>query len=133
MKAIIEHFVVSVIAVGMAFVGYWLMGEYSSGKQYFIELYDIGWTIWLSAVSVATWLYLYRMCRNLHWLVLPAMGLLSPIIGATLFVIPYLWAPFMVVWAYAAVVFPTGLACGFVVSIATLPFRPKAVLQGNAS
>jgi hypothetical protein len=74
MKAIIEHLIVAVIAVVMAFVGYLLMGEYGSGKQNFIELHDIGWTVWSSAVSVATWFYLYRMCRNLHWLVLPDHG-----------------------------------------------------------
>lgn len=133
MKAIIEHLIVAVIAVVMAFVGYLLMGEYGSSKQNFIELHDIGWTVWSSAVSVATWFYLYRMCRNLHWLVLPAMGLLSPIIGAFLFVIPYLWVPFVIIYKYAVVVFPTGLVCGLIVSIATLPFRPKAVLHGNAS
>lgn len=132
MKAVIEHLIVAVTAVVMAFVGYGLISAYDGGNPKFIEVRDIGWTIWSSVVSVATWFYLYRMCRNLHWLVLPAMGLLSPIIGAALFVIPYLWAPFVVIYAHAAVVFPTGLVCGLIVSITTLPFRPKAVLQGNA-
>ncbi len=83
-------------------------------------------------MPVATWLWLYRMCRNLHWLVLSVMGVFSPIIGAILMIIPYLWAPFIVLWNYAAVIFPTGIACGFLLSIATLPFRPRQVLQGNA-
>jgi hypothetical protein len=132
MKAIIEHLIVAVIAVAMAFFGYWLMGKCHGGSQKFIELNDVGWTIWSSAVSVVTWVYLYRMCRLLHWLVLPVMGLLSPIIGALLFVIPYMWAPFIVVWEYAPVIFPTGITCGFLVSLATLPFRPRQVLLGNA-
>lgn len=132
MKAITEHLIVAVIAVGMAFVGYWLMGQFHGGRQHFIELHDIGWTVWSSIVPVATWLWLYRMCRNLHWLVLSVMGVFSPIIGAILMIIPYLWAPFIVLWNYAAVIFPTGIACGFLLSIATLPFRPRQVLQGNA-
>lgn len=132
MKAIIEHLIVAVIAVGMAFVGYWLMGECHGGRQKFIELHDVGWTVWSSVVSVVTWLWLYRMCRLLHWLMLPVMGLVSPVVGALLFVIPYMWAPFIVVWEYAFVIFPTGVACGFIVSLATLPFRPRQVLRGNA-
>lgn len=132
MKAVTEHLIVAVIAVLMAFAGYGLMGAHSQSGASFIPWGDIGWTVWSSAVSVATWFYLYRMCRKLHWLVLPVMGLFSPIIGATLFEIPYLWAPFVVIWEFAAVVFPTGLVCGLLVSMATLPFRPKAVLDGNA-
>lgn len=132
MKAVTEHLIVAVIAVVMAFAGYWLMGVYSQRDASFIEWGDTGWTVWSSAVSIATWLYLYRMCRELHWLVLPVMGLVSPIIGAALFVIPYLWAPFVVLWAFAPVVFPTGVVCGLMVSMATLPFRPKAVRHGNA-
>lgn len=132
MKAIIEHLIVAVIAVGMAILGYWLMGNYNGGQQKFIELHDVRWTVWSSVISVATWFYLYRMCRNLHWLVLPAMGFISPIVGAVLFVIPYLWMPFIVIWTYAPVVFPTGIACGFLVTIATLPFRPREVWHGNA-
>ncbi len=42
MKAITEHLIVAVIAVGMAFVGYWLMGQFHGGRQHFIELHDIG-------------------------------------------------------------------------------------------
>jgi hypothetical protein len=132
MKAIIEHLIVAMIAIVMALVGYWLMGRYDGGQQKFIELHDVGWTVSSSIVSVATWLWLYRMCRSLHWLVLPVMGLFSPIIGAVLSVIPYLWAPFIVIWDYAAVMFPTGITCGFFVSLATLPFRPGSVLRGNA-
>jgi len=132
MKAIIEHLIVAVIAVVMAFFGYWLMSEYHGGKQKFIELDDIGWNVWSSSVSVITWLWLYRICRLLHWLVLPVMGVFSPIIGALLFFIPYLLVPFMVIWSYAMVVFPVGIACGFMISCATLPFRPRAVLYGNA-
>jgi hypothetical protein len=59
------------------------------------------------------------------------MGFISPIVGAVLFVIPYLWMPFIVIWTYAAVVFPIGIACGFLVTIATLPFRPREVWYGN--
>ncbi len=132
MKVLIEHLIVAMIAVGMVFVGYWLMGQHHGGAQKFIELHDLGWTAWSSIVSVATWLWLYRMCRMLHWLVLPAMGLFSPIIGAVFFFIPYLLAPFVVIWEYAVVIFPTGIACGFLVSLATLPFRPRKVLSGNA-
>ena len=133
MKAIIEHLVVAVIAVAMSFVGYWLMGQYHGGQQKFIEFHDVGWTVWSSTVSVITWLWLYRMCRHLHWLVLPILGALSPLIGAVLFTIPYMWAPFVVIWNYAAVVFPTGIVTGFLVSVVTLPFRPKGVLTGNVT
>ncbi|MEZ5384434.1 MAG: hypothetical protein R3F13_02845 [Prosthecobacter sp.] len=133
MRSFIEHFIVAVIAVGMAFMGYWLMGRYElqGHRQNFIELHDIGWTVWTAVVSVATWLWLYRMCRHLHWLVLPVIGVFSPIIGAALFVIPCLWMPFVVLWDYAVVIFPTGIACGFLVSVATLSFRPHGVLSGN--
>jgi len=134
MKPFFEHLVVALIAVGMAFLGYWLMGrhEVQGHRQNFIELQDIGWTVWTASVSVVTWMWLYRMCRRLHWLVLPVMGVFSPIIGAVLFVIPYLWMPFIVLWNHAAVIFPVGIMCGFLISAATLPFRPKAVLIGNA-
>jgi hypothetical protein len=53
-------------------------------------------------------------------------------IGAVLFIIPYLWAPFFVIGEHAVVVFPTGIACSFLVSLTTLPFRPRAVRYGNA-
>ena len=45
MKAIIEHVVVGVIAVLMAFVGYWLVGWYSGRHQSFIDWSDPGWTV----------------------------------------------------------------------------------------
>lgn len=132
MKALVEHLVVAALAVLMAFIGYWLMGKYGDSGRQFIELRDVGWTVWTSVVSIITWLYLYRMCRTLHWLVLPVMGAISPLIGALLFVIPYLWVPFVVIYYYAAVVFPVGVITGLIVSICTLPFRPRAVLSGNA-
>jgi hypothetical protein len=132
MKVIIEHLIVVAVSVVMALVGYWLMGKHQVGQVNFIDPHDIGWTVWSSTVSAVTWLWLYRMCRTLHWLVLPVMGVFSPIIGAVLFVIPYLWMPFVVIWEYAPVVFPTGIACGFLVSVTTLPFRPRGVLLGNA-
>lgn len=94
MKAITEHLIVAVIAIFMAFVGYWLMGKYSADNQKFIELHDVRWTVWSSVISVVTWMYLYRMCRRLHWLVLPVMGVFSPLIGALLFFIPYSIGPF---------------------------------------
>jgi len=129
--AAIEHLTVSVIAVVMALVGYGLIGLYEEGPKLF-RLDDAGWTVWSSVVSVLTWLWLYRMCRALHWLVLPVMGLVSPLIGAVLFFVPYGLFPFIVIWDYAVVVFPTGVACGFLISAATLPYRPRAVLHGNA-
>lgn len=132
MKALVEHLIVGVVASVMAFIGYWLMGRYGSSGQHFIELHDVGWTIWTSVVPVITWLYLYRMCRTLHWMVLPVMGIFSPLIGALLFVIPYLWAPFLVIYDYAAIVFPVGVATGLLVSFCTLPFRPMRVLRFNA-
>lgn len=131
MKTIFEYLLVSVIAILMAFVGYWLMGKYHGGRQHFIEFHDVGWTVWTSAVSVMTWVYLYRKGRNLHWLVLPILGIRSPIIGALLFVIPYAFFPFMTLWEYAPVIFPVGLITGLIISVATLPFRPKGVLRGN--
>lgn len=132
MKALVEHLIVAAVAVLMAFVGYWLMGKHGNSGQQFIELHDVRWTVWTSVVSVITWLYLYRMCRQLHWLVLLVMGVISPLIGALLFMIPYSWIPFVVIYYYAAVVFPVGVITGLIVSICTLPFRPRAVLSGNA-
>jgi hypothetical protein len=132
MKAIIEYMIVAMIAVLMAFSGHWLIGWYSGNHQSSIEWTDPGWTVLSSAVSIVTWMILYRMCRRLHWLFLPVMGIFSPIIGAVLFFIPYTIGPFWVIWEYAVVVFPVGIATGFLVSLTTLPFRPKAVLSGNA-
>ena len=134
MKTMFEYLIVAVIAVAMAFVGYWLMGMHvvEGMPQNFIDFSNIGWTIWSSVVSIVTWQWLYRMCRNLHWLVLPVMGVFSPIIGAVLFFIPYIWMPFIVLLAHAVVIFPTGIACGFLISLSTLPFRPKQVMLGNA-
>jgi hypothetical protein len=132
MKAIIEHLIVAVIAVGMSLTGFWLIGWYNGTGNMGILPYEPWWTIQRFSVSILTWLFLYRVCRNLHWLVMPAMGLFSPIIGAVLFFIPYFWAPFIIILAHAPVVFPTGIACGFFISVATLPFRPKAVRYRNA-
>ncbi|MFN7563924.1 MAG: hypothetical protein ACK5TH_19295, partial [Prosthecobacter sp.] len=69
---------------------------------------------------------------DLHWLVLPVMGLSSPIIGSFLLFFPFLFGPFILIWAYAIFVFPTGMLCGFLISVCTLPFRPKEVLHRNA-
>jgi hypothetical protein len=132
MKTFVEYLIVAAIAVAMSFFGYWAIGKHSGGTLQLIELHDTGWTLWTSLVSVLVWTFLYRICRHLHWLVLPVMGLLSPIIGALLFVIPFRWFPFMVVVTHAAVVFPTGLVTGLLISSATLALRPKAVLCGNA-
>jgi hypothetical protein len=133
MKAIIEHLIVAVIAVGMAFVGYWLIGWYRDGSinHPLVEWNDPGWVIWSSTVSITTWFILYRICRLLHWLVLPIMGALSPLIGGTLFFIPYTFAPWIIIFGCAPVVFPVGIATGLFISIATLPFRPREVLWRN--
>lgn len=132
MKTLIEHLTVALIAVFMAFVGYWLIGRYNGSNSAFVETRDLGWSVWSSIVSITTWFILYRVCRRLHWLVLPMVGLFSPILGALLFFIPYTFAPFLVIWEYAVVFFPVGVATGFLVTTATLPFRPRAVLHGNA-
>jgi hypothetical protein len=133
-KTCCEYLIVAVIAVLMALVGYWLMDVYGAAQgrsEYFLKLHDVGWTVWLSLISAITWVYLYSHCRSLHWLVLPVMGLVSPVIGAVLFFLPFLWAPWVVLWQYALVIFPVGLASGFIISTATLPLRPRGVLQGN--
>ncbi len=133
MKAIIEHLIVAVIAVGMALVGYWLIGWYrdDSPSRPLVEWKDPGWVVWSSTVSIATWFILYRICRLLHWLVLPIMGALSPLIGGTLFFIPYTFAPWIIIFGCAPVVFPVGIATGLLISVATLPFRPREVLRRN--
>lgn len=133
MKAIIEHLVVSVIAVVMALVGYWLVGWYRDGltSHPIVEWNDPGWVIWSSAVSITTWIFLYRTCRFLHWLVLPIIGVFSPLVGGVLFFIPYTLLPWMIIFGCAPVVFPTGVITGLLISIATLPFRPCGVLRGN--
>jgi hypothetical protein len=135
MKAIIEHLIVATIAVGMAFLGYWLIGWHErqlySGQQQF-DWMERGALIYPAIISVAVWIILYRVCRLLHWLVLPLMGLFSPLMGAVLFFIPFFIWPWLFIWQHAVVVFPTGVACGFLISIATLPFRPKIVLRENA-
>ena len=135
MKTIFEYLLVSVIAILMAWLGYWLMGKYDQRTLHWgnfeWEWRSIFWWIWSSAVSVMTWVYLYRIGRDLHWLVLPALGICSPIIGALLFVIPYFLFPFIILWGYAPVIFPVGLVTGLIISVTTLPFRPKGVLRGN--
>lgn len=132
LRTIIEYTIVAVIAVGMARLGYGLMGWYD-GDRHFIEDRELGWTLGYSAVFVVTWFWLYRMCRRLHWLVLPIMGLFSPIIGVLLFTIPYLFVPYLILCEFAVVIFPVGMACGLVVSLCTLPFRPREVWARNAS
>jgi len=135
MKAIIEHLIVAVIAVGMAFVGYWLIGwherQLHSGQQQF-DWMEEGALVYPSIISVIVWMILYRVCRRLHWLVLPVIGVISPLIGAVLFCIPWMLWPFYFVVKHAVVVFPTGIVCGFLLSTRALPFRPSQVLQGNA-
>lgn len=134
MKAIIEHLIVAVIAVGMAYVGYWLIAWHERqlhfGQQQF-DWMERGALLYPSMISVIVWIILYRICRRLHWLVLPILGVVSPLIGAVLFFIPLTIWPWFFIWKHAVVVFPVGILCGFIVSTATLPFRPKAVLQGN--
>lgn len=134
MKAIIEHLIVAVIAVFMAFVGYWLIGWHErqlySGQQQFNWMED-GALIYPSVISVIVWMIIYRTCRRKHWLALPVAGILSPLIGAVLFFIPLTIIPWFFIWEHAVVVFPTGIACGFIVSVATLPFRPRKVLSDN--
>ncbi len=129
MKAIIEHLIVAVIAAGMAVIGCLVIRDI--GDEESLNLNPTGWGFVLNA-SVITWIWLYRVCRNLHWLVLPVMGLSSPIIGSVLLFFPFLFVPFILIWAYAIFVFPTGMACGFLISVCTLPLRPKEVLHRNA-
>jgi hypothetical protein len=74
MKAVIEHTIVAVIAVGMALIGYKTMQHYGNGAQELISWNATGWTI-LFFASVVTWVWLYRMCRRLHWLVLPGKAI----------------------------------------------------------
>lgn len=133
-KTCFEYLIVAVIAVLMALAGYWLMDVYGAAqglREHFLELHDVGLTVWQASISVITWIYLYRHCRSLHWLVLPVAGLISPFVGAALFCIPFLWMPWVVLWQYALVIFPVGLATGFILSTVTLPLRPRGVLRGN--
>lgn len=132
MKLLIECLIVAAIAVGMAFVGYGAIGWHGDRAWCFYDPTEMGWTIWSSSVSILTWMYLYRVGRRLHWLVLPVLGLVSPLIGCLLFFIPYTFAPWIVLWEHAVVVFPTGVLCGLLISVATLPLRPREVLRGNA-
>lgn len=134
-KTCFECLIVALIAMLMALAGYWLMDVYASSQGLsvrFLELRDVGWTAWSSLVSVVTWVYLYRLCRPQHWLVLPVMGLVSPAIGAVVFVIPFLGVPWAVLWHYALVIFPVGLATGLIISAATLPLRPRHVWTVNS-
>lgn len=125
MTAIIEHLVVAVIAVGMAFFGYWLMGQCSGAQQKLIKFNGVG-TIWLSAVSAVTWLLLYRVGRRSRWTAMLVMGLFSPVLGAILF---FPLTPFSleVIGEFAMVVFPVGVFTGLLISAATSLFHP-----GNA-
>ncbi len=132
MKPLAEYAVVAVIAVLMAAVGYVAIDWHGGGQWRFLDPKDVGWTLWTSGVSILTWFYLYRVGRRLHWLVLPVLGLVSPLIGCILFFLPYFFAPWLVIWEHAVVVFPTGILCGLLISVATLPFRPRTVLHGNA-
>lgn len=127
MKAFLEYFTVAVIAVLMAFAGYWLMGINGGNHRMVIDMNDPCWTIWSSIVSIATWMILYRKYREFRWWVLPLAGLLSPFLGACLFIIPYVLWPFVVIFQFAEIVFPVGAVCGLFISGATLPFRPKHV------
>lgn len=119
MKAIIEHLVVAVIAVGMAFFGYWLMGQCSGGPG--IKLNGVG-NIWLSAVSAVTWLILYCAGRRSRWTTMLVMGLLSPVLGAILF---FPLTPFVlvVIGKSAMVVFPVGVFTGLLISAVTSLFH----------
>jgi hypothetical protein len=130
MKAILEPLTVAGIAFFMGLVGFGLVDWWSNDFD-LLRWDEPGWTAYTGGVSVVTWLLLYRMCRNLHWLVLPVMGVFSPLIGAVLFTIPFFLAPWVVIWTCALVVFPTGVVTGFLISAATLPFRPRGVRQGN--
>jgi hypothetical protein len=126
MKAIIEHLVVAVIALLMCDVGFWAIGWHNGTGDMGVIPYEPVWTIQRYSVSILTWIYLYRIGREQHWLVLPKLGLISPFIGALLFIYPYFLWPWLTIWDHALVVFPTAIACGVLVSICTLPFRPKA-------
>ena len=129
MKAIIEHLIVAVIAAWMAVIGYWAIRHL--GDEEILRPNPNGWK-WLLHASIITWIWLYWVCRDLHWLVLPVMGMVSPIIGSVILFFPFAFVPFLLSWPYAIFVFPTGIACGFLVSVCTLPFRPKEVLHRNA-
>lgn len=132
MKTFFEYIIVSVIAVAMGLVGLWLMEKYGGDlSPQFLEFKDLGFTVLLSLASILTWVYLYRMCHPLHWLVMPVMGIFSPFIGACLLMVPYFFLPLVVLWEYAAVIFPVGLVTGLVISAATLPLRPRQVRFGN--
>lgn len=126
MKAITEHLIVAVIAIFMAFVGYWLMGWYDPSAPKFVHLQSVGWTLWSSSVSALTWIILYRICRNIHWLAMPIMGLFSPMIGSILFFpfTPFVW---FVTGKFIPVIFPVAMVTGLLISSATLPFRPRWV------
>lgn len=132
MKAIIEHLIVAMIAMLMCKVGFELIGWHNGTGNMGIIPYEPWWTIQKHSVSILTWIYLYRNGREHDWLVLPVLGLISPFIGALLFVFPYFVWPWIALWDHAVVVFPTGIACGLLISFCTLPFRPKRVLHGNA-
>jgi len=127
MKAIIEHLIVAVIAVGMSLVGFWLIGWHNGTGDMGILPYEPWWTIQRFSVSILTWIWLYRQGRNLDWFVLPVLGLASPFIGAVLFIYPYFLWPWLVLWDHAIVIFPTGIACGLLISVATLPFRSNEI------
>ena len=129
MKAIPDALVVAGIAFFMGLAGFGVVDWWSEWGL--LRLDEPGWTAYTGGVSVITWLWLYRMCRSLHWLVLPVMGVFSPLIGAVLFTIPFFLAPWVVVFTSALVVFPVGLVTGFLISAATLPFRPREVRRGN--
>lgn len=134
MKILAEYLIVAVVAVMMAWVGYGgidARGGFQSVGDRFLDLQDVGWVVWASLISILTWSYLYHHCRHLHWLVLPVMGLISPVIGALLFFVPFFVWPFVVIWEYAVVVFPVGLMTGLIISVSTLPLRPRQVLRGN--
>ena len=127
MKAVAEHLIVAVLAVAMGFFGWWWMSlTEGNGPQIRTPSLNLGWNAYWGTVAILTWIWLYRMCRKLHWLVLPIMGLFAPIIASVLFfpLTPFVW---IVIGMWAYVIFPVSVLTGFLISAATLPFRPKWV------
>jgi hypothetical protein len=106
-----EWFVVSIVAVVMSRVGYFLLDSFTDQK--WSEWRDPAWVLWSCGVSVVTWTVIWRATRAYSLGVWMLMGGLSPLFGCLFFFPATAWA-FSALTSYWYVIIPIGIFSGLI-------------------
>ena len=132
MRSFHHWLIIAWLAFLMSRVGFYLLDSFDA-KANLSDWHSIKWFAWSSAVSIATWTFIWSIARRRESLLLWAfLGLLSPVIGSVLF-FPLTMGVWMVIMMHPVIVFTVGLTTGLMAGMITIFGRKRGWFEKTNS